>query len=44
MKGMKLDRKNLLQYLTVVRKENLSHKQCIQMAADLIEKIVSELQ
>lgn len=44
MKEMKLDRKNLLQYLTVVREQNLSHKQCVQMAADLIEKIISELQ
>lgn len=44
MKGMILDRKNLLQYLAIVSEENLSHEQCLKMAADLIEKIISELQ
>ncbi len=44
MKGMRLNRKELLQYLTAIKQEKLFQEQCIYMAADLIEKIIDELQ
>lgn len=44
LSGVELDRKKLLQYMETVRKEYPSQRQCIIMAEDLIEKIISELQ
>lgn len=44
LKGMQLDREELLQYLAGIREENLRQEQRIYIATDLIGKIVSELQ
>ncbi len=44
LEGMELSRERLLQYLETIKIENLFQEQYFNMAADLIEKIISELQ
>lgn len=44
LKGIKLNRKDLIDYVEMFKRENAYSEKCVRIAMDLTEKIVSELQ
>ena len=44
LKGMKLNKRELMDYLETLKRNKIYNSKCIRIATDLVEKIVAELQ